>query len=120
MQDVTFTLKDVLYIIGLLGGIAGGYFSLKAAVKGLKDDQKTIKEDMVNIRNGKRAMKKELLEVIKEKDLVVHERINKTQEDLKEFRTRTDEEFKTINSNMSDIKNGVTKIETMITQLINK
>lgn len=85
MADATFTLKDVIYIIGFILSIAGGYFKLTASSKA------------INIRTKN-------LEVKQAKDdAILHNRINKTQEDMKEYITKSDAEFKEINKHLNTI-----------------
>ncbi len=83
--DATFTLKDVIYIIGFILSIAGGYFKLTASSKA------------INIRVKNLESKQ-----IKDDD-TIHKRVNKTQGDMKEYISKSDAEFKEINKNLNTI-----------------
>jgi len=120
MADVTFTLKDVFYICGLLVSILGGYFSLKNNSKNQAKEIDELKERLLAVKAGKKAMRVDVISTVEKKETVLHKRIDTIRDDLKDFRTKTDDEFRTINSNTSEIKTGLSRVEGMLTQLINK
>ncbi len=85
MSDVHFTLKDVIYILSIVVSFVIGYVGLKFAVKSLKEKLTSF------------------IEAQEKKDKIIHDRINKTQEDMKEYFTKADLEFKEINKNLNTI-----------------
>jgi len=91
MSDVTFTLKDVIYILTIALTIAGMIFNIRSNNKA------------VNIRLKNAELKQ------KESELIIHKRIEKTQNDMKEYITKSDQEFKEINKNLNVILGYVKK-----------
>lgn len=124
MSGTTFTLKDLIYICVILVGGVSAFVTLKISVKGVKEkqleDSKNHKEDLVNTTNGRRAVKKELKELIREKDDTIHKRVDKTQKDMRSYQDKTDVEFKSINDKLSEVKSETSEIKGMLTQLVNK
>lgn len=120
MSNVTFTLKDVFYICGLLVTILGGFFSLKNQAKNQEKELEDIRSSLVSVKTSRKAMRVEIKEEVEKKEEVLHKRIDVVRDDLKEFRTKTDEEFKSINSGITDLKSTSSRIEGMLSQLINK
>lgn len=84
-MEMTFSAKDVIYILGFVLSIAGGWFKMSANNKA------------ANIRTKNLEIKQN------KDDEVLHVRINKTQKDMKEYITKTDAEFKEINKNLNTI-----------------
>lgn len=135
MSDVTFTLGNLITIGGGAVVTISTFFKLqydqKADTKATnvrfetmeKEHEKEIEklnDTVVHVQNGKRAMKKELLEVIKEKDEMTRARIDKTQSEMKAYSEKTDQEFKEINSSISNVKQDTSEIKGMIQTLLNK
>lgn len=128
MSDVTFNLKDVIYIVGFVITILGGWYTMKArqkdsetAIKALKDNEITkLQEEMISVKATKKALETRLMETIKEKDDIVHKRINKTQDDMKAYISKTDSEFKEINVQIAGVKQDTSEMKGMLKTLIDK
>jgi predicted nucleic acid-binding Zn-ribbon protein len=116
MSGMTFTLKDVIYILGLVLPIAGMLFKQNANNKASNREIESLKEDSLNSKNGRRAIKKELTIFIEKDSDVLHKRIDKTQEDFKEYRGKTDEEFKSINEKLATINSGIGEIKGILSK----
>jgi hypothetical protein len=87
--------------------------------KEYRKEVETINNSIVHVQNGKRALRKELLEIIKEKDEMTRARIDKTQSEMKAYSEKTDQEFKEINSSISNVKQDTSEIKGMIQTLLN-
>ncbi len=135
MNDVTFTLGNLITIGGgfvvTLSTFLKLQYDQKAEAKATvvrfetmeKENNKEIEklnDTIVHVQNGKRAMKKELLEIVKEKDEMTRARIDKTQNEMKAYSEKTDQEFKEINSSISKVKQDTSEIKGMIQTLLNK
>ena len=135
MSDVTFTLGNLITIGGGALATASAFFKLqydqksetKATVVRFKTMEKEMSKEIeklndtiIHVQNGKRSIKKELLEVIKEKDEMTRARIDKTQNEMKAYSEKTDQEFKEINSSISKVKQDTSEIKGMIQTLLNK
>jgi hypothetical protein len=88
--------------------------------KDFEKEIKSVREELISVKSSKRAQKAEFMEIIKEKDAATRARIDKAQGDIKELTNSTNDEFKSINTNISDIKSGNARIEGMLSQILNK
>jgi hypothetical protein len=145
MNDVTFTLGNLITIGGGIVGVTVAAITLRlnmaaqekannirfktlekeydSKIDVLKleseKDNKNIREDLISVKSSKRAQKAEFMEIIKEKDEATRSRIDSTQKEIKELTVSTNDEFKSINNNISEIKSGNARIEGMLTQILN-
>lgn len=80
----------------LIAGI-GGYFTLRAKVSELetrrKEAEATYKEEVMSAKHSRNGIRKECQENVRE-----------LRQDLKEYVNKTEEEFKSINNGMSEVK----------------
>ena len=92
MEDTHFTMKDVFYIAGLIVTILGGWFKMKAAndkhavdiealQKARDKAEASYREEVLAASNGRRAIKKEMLEQLEKKEQVIHTRIDRVRDD---------------------------------------
>ena len=117
-MDIVFGVKDTAMLIGGIVSLATAYLTLKFSHNNFKDATNTrfetmkselgkditkIEEAQLDATNGRRSIKKELLEVVKEKFDVANGRIDKTQEDMRVHKTEVTTEFKDINQNLNKI-----------------
>lgn len=117
-MDVVFGIKDVITIGGGIIATVTAYLTLKFEFKAFKEsvvvdlanlnkeidkDISTIQEEIMNAKRGRHAIKKELTDLIKEKEETAMKRIDKTQEEMKEYVKTTNAEFKEINSKLDKI-----------------
>ena len=118
MTDVVFGVKDIFTIGGGIIATVTAYLTLKfelkafkeATLKKLDDVDKThdkelnfLKEELMNAKRGRNAIKRELLDDIKEKNETAMKRIDKTQLEMKEYVNTSNAEFKEINSKLDRI-----------------
>lgn len=118
MNDVTFTFGDLITIGG--GAIA----TLTAFLK-LQYDQRSeakativrfetiekesekevndLKDNILHVQNGKRAMKKDLIGMIEKETGVLNKRVDKTNERAEEDKKENQAEFKEINGKLNKI-----------------
>jgi hypothetical protein len=91
------------------------YFVLKYSIKEnktsiatLKDDNETsvkdLKEKLIEAKTKKEAMKAEFKLEIEKKDMLTHKRIDAIRTDFKDHQVSSNNEFKVLNGNMSEIK----------------
>jgi len=102
-MDLVFGLKDVITIGGGIIATLTAFFTLKFGQKANEKEMETLKDDIAAEKLTRHSMKKEIVNDSKERELVIHHRIDKTQEDFKIDREKTQEEFKAINHNLSKI-----------------
>jgi len=117
-MDIVFGLKDTIMLVGGIVSLATAYLTLKFSFNAFKDatqvkfdtmktehdkDVNSLKEEASHATNGRRAIKKEMIDIIGEKFDVVNLRIDKTQDDVKTHKTEVQSEFKEINSNLNKI-----------------
>lgn len=92
LQDITFTTKDVIYIITLLIAAVSGYFIMKDQIKSLNRDVIELKDDLkktnevmekeaIASKAGRSSTRKELTEDIKAREQVLHQRIDRVRDD---------------------------------------
>jgi len=128
MNDVVFTTGNMITILGGVIATVTTFVTLKvqAAAKEKADEKRFIdletnlKEEVLSIKHGKTAMKKEMKEQIKEVDEHNRARIDKTQKEMRNYRDKTDEEFKQINSKMGVLTADTSEIKGMIQTLLSK
>ncbi len=129
--ELTFNIKDVIYIVTFVISILTAWYRMqmnhKDAVKNINNLNEKVKENADNLKveqmatsNGRRAIKKELVEVINEKDKAIHRRINKTNDNFDKYIEKTESEFKEINKNVSDVKSDIGEMKGMLKTLLNK
>lgn len=102
-QNVTFTLFQVGSIVFSVASVVGVYWNLKIKLEQMKTgydkDIQTMKEENLSIKAGKNAMRRD-----SEKEInILHKRVDKTNEELKEHRQQTDSQFKEINEKLNII-----------------
>lgn len=49
---LTLTLRDVIFLLVLISGIAGNYFATQARLDGLKETVQDIKQDIRELRHA--------------------------------------------------------------------
>lgn len=129
MNDVTFTLKDVIFIVGGASSVIMVWNNLRAKISDqgagfandltkvqleyfkmedkFKDLEKAVEERFINAKGGRIAIKKEL-----------HENLTRLESDFKEYRTKSDAEFKEINGSLAYTKATVKAIDGKLDALI--
>lgn len=130
-DEVYFTVGNIVTIVLGIVSILGFFFALKYGQKnnqneiiGLKElhekDMKAMEEKIINQKNGKIAIKKELEKKIEEIDKHNRARIDKTQEEMKQYKDKTDEEFKQINNSINEVKQNTANIIGKLDTLLGK
>lgn len=119
-DDVYFTVGNIIMIIGGIISLAAIYFTLKYETKSHDKEIQFLKEELINSKNGRIAIKRELNEKIKEIDEHNRNRIDKTQAEMMKYKEKTDEEFKSINNAISKIQVDTSEIKGMLQILLNK
>ena len=130
---INFTLANLLTIGGGVVATLSTFFKLKYDQKShcesthvrfetmereYEKENKLLREELLFLKGNKKAQKVEFMEIIKEKDEATRSRIDRTQQDVRDLNTATTNEFKLINTNISEIKSGNARIEGMLSQII--
>jgi len=106
-MDLNFNLGDVMVLGGILIPAIIGYTKLQTQSKttsdGLKSLEDKVKDDVLHIQNGKRAIKKDLISMIKENTDAINKRIDKTQERQEKIYSETQSELKGVNEKLNRI-----------------
>ena len=130
--ELTFNVKDVIAICAFVFSVAG--FVLKSRYDKEKtnaridvlntviDDQKTnFDTQIVGLRNSKRnlknevgELKKELVDLVDKREAVLIKRIDKLQQEAKEDRKNTADEFTAVNTKLGEILGGIGELKGMI------
>jgi trans-2-enoyl-CoA reductase len=123
MTDVVFGVKDLITIGGSVIATVTAYLTLKFEFKAHKDayekEANLLKEELLNAKNGRRAIEKKAAMDLKEKDELIQKRIDKTQEKLDKEIEKNTQEFNKINETISGVKQDTSEIKGMIQMLIN-
>lgn len=98
MDDVYFTIKDVIYIVGILLGGAGTYYKLIREKDKLGARLVTLEKENSDI-----------MERMIRKDEIVHKRIDKTQEDQKKYSEKIDGDIKELGGQFNELDKKVTE-----------
>jgi len=101
-MDTVFTLKDVIYIIVGVASALGFYWKMVMSDKSQEEKIKQMKKD---IEKNESVMFK--------KFSGIHSRFEKTEE-------KTKQEFNTINTEINEVKIGISTINGKLDILINK
>jgi hypothetical protein len=113
--EISLGLFEIGAIISQVVILCGLYFVLKYSIKEnktsiatLKDDNETsvkdLKEKLIEAKTKKEAMKAEFKLEIEKKDMLTHKRIDAIRTDFKDHQVSSNNEFKVLNGNMSEIK----------------
>jgi DNA anti-recombination protein RmuC len=92
MNDVSFTMKDVIYIVSLVVSIAAFIFRMKIdkekmshKIEALESTEaqreKTYQEAIMHAKNGRKEIRKEFENNLKEREQVLHARIDRVRDD---------------------------------------
>jgi len=148
-MDLTFTLKDVIYIVGGIFVLLGAWFKMKSDkimlenriseqnakisvaelnMTNMKSDHEekvkelkdTISKEALAAKSGRVSVRKETAEAREKNVNMLNGRINKAKEDIEKERERNDKEFKAINDNISSIKADTASIKAMLEALTTK
>jgi len=118
MTDVTFNVKDLGIVLSGAIATVTAWLTLKFSFNAFKeatqvkfDTMKTehdkdiamIHESQLDATNGRRSIKKELMQALKEDKEMLNSKIDKTNEDLRIHKTEVTSEFKDINQNLNKI-----------------
>jgi len=109
----------VVSIVGWVISLCGLYFALKhgieknkTKIESVEKDHDTnvrnLKEKLIEAKTKKEAMKAEFSLEIEKKDELTHKRIDAIRTDFKEHQTSSNNEFKVVSSNLSEIKGMLT------------
>ena|SRR5688572_16831327 len=134
--DLTFNVKDVIGICFFLVTFTGAWFKIKYDKKQMQQEindlesevhnaeifcreslqkvETAFKEEIMALRNSKRNLRKELIEVITTKEDIMTKRIDKLQQEAKEDRTANNKEFKIISGKLETIAGGIGELKGMI------
>ncbi len=106
-MEQVFTLKDVIYLGAFLISAVIGYTKLQSSTganaKAIREMKSKHTDDILHIQNGKRAIKSELIIMIKEYNDITNKRIDKTQEKVEKMQSKSDAEFKEVNEKLNRI-----------------
>lgn len=91
-MDLTFNTKDVIYIITLVVGGIIGWFNMRLESQKQSDKISVLdekfktesiknKEDHINASNGRKAIKKEGSQELKDKEQILHARIDRLRDE---------------------------------------
>jgi hypothetical protein len=112
-MELSFTLGNLITLLIIIVPAIFGYANLQSKSKsngdGLKSLEDKHKEDIIHIQNGKRAIKKDLMLLIKEGDDVAKQRIDKTQERMEKLNEKQNEVNVSINEKLNKILGWVEK-----------
>ncbi len=118
MNDVTFTFGDLITIGGGAIATLTAFLKLqydqrseaKATIvrfetieKESKKEVNDLKDNILHVQNGKRALKKDLEATIEKQSELVKNRIDKTQERMEKNKEENQAEFKEINKQLNTI-----------------
>ena len=124
MNDVVFGIKDLITIGGGIVATVTAYLTLKFNFNAHKEAQEKenvrLKEEMISVKSTKKAFKADVLERIKEVDEHNRARIDKTQMEMSNYKNKTDEEFKQINSNIAKVQSDTSKILGIVETIKNQ
>lgn len=92
LNDVSFTTKDVIYLIGFVVTILSAYFKMQLDKEKMNAKLATLetvatettsrlKEESLSAKNGRHALRKELTENVERKEKDLHEKIEKVESD---------------------------------------
>jgi len=124
MSGMTFTLKDVIYILGLVLPIAGMFVRQKSINSANEKEFERVKDsnakDMINLneklieaKSKKEAMKAEVVEIIKGNEAISNKRIDAIGKKFDAHVLKSGEEYNKLNS-------GIVEVKSMLTILIGK
>lgn len=119
-MDLTFGLKDIIMLGGGVVSLFGAYFALKYGQKASDREIALLNEEIISSKRGRNAIKRECMDLIKEKDEATRARIDKTQSEMKSYSEKTDQEFKEINSTIAGVKQDTSEIKGMLNTLLAK
>jgi len=124
MSEIVFGGKDLITIGGGIVATVTAYLTLKFNFNAHKDatekENDRLKEEMRTIKSTKKALKMEVFEKIKEVDEHNRARIDKTQVEMRQYKDKTEEEFKVINNNISKVQQDTSNILGKLDALLNK
>jgi len=91
-MELAFNTKDVIYIISLVVGGLTAWFKLKMDKEKMSNEifilekemlkaDEQYKEETLNAKNGRRAMKKEIIEMMDKAEQTLHQRIDRVRDD---------------------------------------
>lgn len=112
MNDVTFTVGDIVTLLGLIIGLVGVFVKMKidrvkleGTVNTLEAKHAEFKEDFIASKRSRHAIRKEFAEA---DDKIMNE--------LKEDREKNGKEFKEINGKLANIDTGVAEIKGLLSK----
>jgi hypothetical protein len=124
MNDVSFTLGDVITIGGGAIVTITTFIKLQFDLKAMSEativrfetmqkeqtkEVDNLKENLIHITNGKRTMKKEIIELIEKNAEISNNRIDKANSRMEEDKRQNQIEFKEINKVLNQILGYVKK-----------
>lgn len=106
-MDIMFNLGDLITLGLIIVPAIIGYTRLQGKTKNNEDSILSLlekqKDDVLHITNGKRAIKKDLIQMIEKESEVTKNRIDKTQERMEKLNDANQIEFKSINEKLNRI-----------------
>jgi len=118
--ETTFHFKDAVMLVGGIISLAGSYFTLKYGQKATDKEVVHLKEEIMAAKSGRHALKKEICGDLDKREDVIMRRIDKTQNEHKEFAAKTDNEFKDIILNIGQVKMDTSEIKGMVQTLLSQ
>ena len=91
-MDLSFNTKDVIYLIGFVVSILTAWFKVKLdkekmqtcitqLEKEVVKQEDLYKEEVLSAKNGRKAIKKDFADQLKEKEQIMHTRIDRVRDD---------------------------------------
>jgi alpha-mannosidase len=106
-MDIMFNLGDLITLGVIIVPAIIGYTRLQGKTKNNEDSISSLlekqKDDVLHITKGKRAIKKDLIQMIEKESEVTKNRIDKTQERMEKLNDANQIEFKSINEKLNRI-----------------
>jgi len=122
MNEITFTMKDVIYIVTLIAGGFFGWFKMQSdkqkmefkieiLEKAAADTKTRLLEEALNAKAGRHALRKELTENVEKKELALHNKIEIVEKDAErsyeKLENKIDELRKEISKDTSAILEAI-------------
>jgi len=111
-MDLSFNTKDVVYILTLVGGGLGAWFKLKIELSKMAAGFEVLKENQLNASNGRKGMKKELMQELKDREQILHNRVDR-------LRDENIKSYEKLEKRLEQIENKNEQSTQMILQAIN-
>jgi len=120
ISDLIFTGKDLIYILTFVVSGLLAWFKMQSDKDKHASRIQSLENSLIHIEDLHKEKLADIRKELTEKEVVLHRRLDKTQEDMRSHANKTDLEFKNLSEKMGGMATDISEMKGMLKTLVDK